>query len=156
MTDPFSLAAGAIGTIGLALQTITALFNDIQAIQNAPALITSLGRDLKAVQAVLQQFNSPAILTTLQTLGPETQSALWLAVQQCTQACHSFRVKVQKWTSRSTDGKMHWWVRARVGLFEVAEIEFLRDALAASNDTMNAALSLATLLSAVQTAETTK
>ncbi|KAL3493741.1 hypothetical protein BJX62DRAFT_235101 [Aspergillus germanicus] len=155
MADPFSIAAGALGTVGLALQTVTALCSDIQAIQNATALITSLDKDLKAVQAALEQFNSLESLEALTTLRPETQSALWLAIYQCERACHSFRAKIQKWTSRSSDGKMHWWVRARVGLFEVAEIGFLRDALAASKETMTAALASATLLSAAQTAETT-
>ncbi|KAJ0426155.1 hypothetical protein BJY00DRAFT_307657 [Aspergillus carlsbadensis] len=155
MAGLFMIASGAIGTIILALEAVTALFNDIQAIQNAPALITSLGGDLKAVQTVLQQFSPLTNLEALTTLRHETQLALWLAVQQCAQACHSFRVKVQKWTSRSTDGKMHWWVRASVGLFEVAEIGFLKDALVASKDTVNAALASAILLSAVQTAELT-
>jgi hypothetical protein len=145
MADPFSIAAGALGTIGFALQTIAALCSDIQAIQNAPVLITSLRKDLEVVHAVLQQFNSPTNLTTLHTLHPEAQSALWLAIHECAQACHAFRAKVQKWTSRSADGKMHWWVRARVGLFEVAEIGFLREALAASKETMTAALASATL-----------
>jgi hypothetical protein len=145
MADPFSITARALGTIGLALQTIAALCSDIQAIQNAPALIASLDKDLKAVHAILGQFNSLASLEALTTLRPGTQSALWLAIYQCERACHSVRDKVQKWTSRSTDGKMHWWVRARVGFFEVAEIGFLRDALAASKETMTAALASATL-----------
>lgn len=46
MADQFSVAVGAIWTAGVALQAITALLNDVLAIRNAPALITSLEQQI--------------------------------------------------------------------------------------------------------------
>ncbi|KAL4911901.1 hypothetical protein BDW62DRAFT_38543 [Aspergillus aurantiobrunneus] len=146
MTDPFSITAGAIGIAGVTLQGVTALLNDVQAIQNAPSLISSLEQDILAIQKVLQIFGSDEESSKLRSLSPDTQSALHLAIQHCGQACDAFRAKIKKWSANSVDGKLRWWDRARVGLFAEADVNMLRDSLAASKHTMNAALNTASLL----------
>lgn len=73
MTDPFSITAGAVGITSVALQSITTLLEDIQAVKNAPEAIADLKEDLSAVETVLTTLNSELEESTLGTLSPSAK-----------------------------------------------------------------------------------
>jgi hypothetical protein len=145
MTDPFSITAGAFGVAGVALQSITALLEDIQAIKNAPEAIANLKEELSAVEIVLTTLDSELQGPTLEILSPNAKAGLSLATTNCKRACDKFRTKLKKWTKHSADDAIHWWDRVRVGLFAEAEVEVLSEQLRKCKDTVNAAASTATL-----------
>ena len=145
MTDPFSITAGAVGITSVALQSITALLEDIQAVKNAPEVIADLKEDLSAVETVLTTLNSELEESALGTLSPGAQAGLRLATANCRRACDKFRTKLKKWTKHSADDTMHWWDRVRVGLFAEADVEMLSEQLRKCKDTVGAAIGTATL-----------
>lgn len=148
MTDPFSITAGAVGTVAAALQGVTALLSDIQAIQNAPTLVKSLEQDIMAVKAVIQLLDLDVEGSKLRTLSPDTQFTLRLATENCGRACDRFRAKIRRWISHSTDERMNWWDRTKVGLFAEPEVSALSEQLRTCKETMNAAVTTATLYGA--------
>jgi hypothetical protein len=60
IADSFSITAGAFGIAGVALQSITALPDDIQAVKNAPEVIADVKEELSAVEIVLRTLDSGA------------------------------------------------------------------------------------------------
>jgi hypothetical protein len=144
MTDPFSITAGTVGIAGVALQSTTALIDDIQAIKDTEA-IAELKEDLAAIETVLRTLDWELEGLALDVLSPGAKAGLGLATTNCTRACDKFRAKLKKWTKHSADDKMHWWDRVRAGLFAEAEIEVLSEQLRRCKDTVNAAIGTAIL-----------
>ncbi|KAE8354419.1 hypothetical protein BDV28DRAFT_147150 [Aspergillus coremiiformis] len=155
MADPFSITASAIGTAAVAFQSISSLLTDIQAIKNAPGIISSLQNDIAAVQATLHTLILESNELTLRILDPETQSALSLSTEACGNACEIFRAKIGKWTKHSVDGKMRLWDQAKIGVFAKGDVEILTKRLEACKNTVNAAVSTATLLVTARSSQTT-
>jgi hypothetical protein len=155
MADPFSITAGAFSVVGFTLQSITALLEDIHAIKNAPKAIADLQKELSTAETVLATLDSELQGSTLEILSPNAKVILSLATTNCKRACDKFRTKLQKWTKHSTDDAIHWWDRVRVGLFAEAEVEVLSEQLRKCKDTVNAAVSTATLLATARSSKIT-
>lgn len=145
MADPFSITAGAVGIAGVALQSVKALLDDIQSIKDAPEAIKDLKEDLLAVEVVIKPLDTALQGSAFETLNHDARAGLGLAINNCKRACDKFRTKFKKWTKHSTDDKIHWWDRVRVGLFAEAEIEVLSEQLSKCRDTITSAVATATL-----------
>jgi hypothetical protein len=139
--DPLSITASIVGITVAALQSTQFLTKTIDNIRGAPATVTSISTDLRAIQPTLQslaralQDNSSPI-----TLGEQIKHA----VENCDIACRAFRTQVEHWTKRSTEDKMFWMVRWKVGLFGLERIKTFREQLGDCKITLTVALSTAT------------
>ncbi|KAJ5564863.1 hypothetical protein N7513_001105 [Penicillium frequentans] len=143
--DPFSLTVGTLGIVGAAVQSITALIHEINAIRDAPGVIAGLREELVAVEAILLVLDNAHKNSQLEHLTPDARTALQLAVTHCAKACTEFRNKIVRWTKHSGE-KLHAWDRVRVGLFAERTVETLCEQLNRYKSTMNIAVSTATLL----------
>lgn len=142
--DPFSLTVGTLGIVGAAVQSITALIHEINAIRDAPGVIAGLRDELVAVEAILLVLDNAHKNSQLEHLTPDARTALQLAVTHCAKACTEFRNKIVRWTKHSGE-KLHTWDRVRVGLFAERSVEALCEQLSRCKSTMNIAVSTATL-----------
>jgi hypothetical protein len=139
--DPLSITASIVGITMAALQSTQFLTKAIDNIRGAPATVTSISTDLRAVQPTLQslaralQDNSSPI-----TLGEQIKHA----VENCDIACRAFQTQVEHWTKHSTEDKMFWMVRWKVGLFGLERIKTFREQLGDCKSTLTVALSTAT------------
>ncbi|KAJ5810114.1 uncharacterized protein N7503_002332 [Penicillium pulvis] len=143
--DPFSLTVGTLGIVGAAVQSISALIHEINAIRDAPVVIAGLRDELVAVEAILLVLDNPHKNSQLEHLTPDARTALQLTVTHCAKACTEFRNKIVRWTKHSGE-KLHAWDRVRVGLFAERTVETLCEQLNRYKSTMNIAVSTATLL----------
>ena len=80
----------------MALQSTTALLEDIQAVKDAPEAIADLKEDLSAVETMPTTLNSELEESALGTLSPSAQAGLRLATANCRRACDKFRTKLKK------------------------------------------------------------
>lgn len=143
MTDPFSITAGAVGIAGVALQSVKALLQDVQAIRDAPTAIKDLREDLLAVEIVLEPLHA-ALQGSTEMLSHDAGAGLGLTINNCKRACDKFRTKLKKWMKHSTGNGIHWCDRVRVGLFAETEIELLSEQLNKCKDTVTSAVSTVT------------
>jgi hypothetical protein len=145
MGDPFTTFGTVAGVAGLTLQSVKSLIEDIQAIKDTPEAIQELKQGLLTVDDVLQALEAGTRGSSLQHLSAEAKAALAAALNNCKQACNKFQAKLKKWTRHSTDDKVHWWDRVRVGLFAERDIELLRRQLEQCKVTINTAIDTMTL-----------
>ncbi|KAF2022976.1 hypothetical protein EK21DRAFT_105536 [Setomelanomma holmii] len=129
--DPLSITASIVGITMAALQSTQFLTKTIDNIRGAPATVTSISTDLRAVQPTLQSLarasqdsSSPIIL------GEQIKHA----VENCDIACRAFQTQ------------MFWMVRWKVGLFGLERIKTFREQLGDCKSTLTVALSTATTL----------
>lgn len=156
MTDPFSTFAAVAGIAGLAVQSVKGLIQDIEAIKDVPELIRQLKQDLLAVRDVLQALEPVTEGSSLEHLSPEAKRALATNLNYCKEACNRFQTKLKRWTRHSTEDKIHWWDRVRVGLFAERDIETLRKQLEQCITTTNTAISTTNLLVNVRSIKMTE
>ena len=165
--DPFSIAASAVALAATALSSVRVLVSDIQAIRDAPEVITDLKDDLIAVETVLQMFSSTSeseqgscstssAAGSLANLSPETLDAILPALRNCQRACAKFKSKLAKWTAplnsekksgvQEGDGRtLHSWDRFHMGIFGKADVEVLSQVLCRCKETLTMALTAANL-----------
>ena len=144
MTDPFTTVATVAGVVGLTLQAIKSLHDDVQAIKDAPAAVDTLKQDLDAVAGVLQTIQG-STEGSLQHLSTDANAALAAALNNCKSACETFQAKLRRWMRHSTDQHMHWWDRVRVGILAEKNVETLSKQLLQCKVTLNTAIGTMTL-----------
>ncbi|KAJ5652438.1 hypothetical protein N7507_009864 [Penicillium longicatenatum] len=146
MADPFSIATGTIGIAAVAAQSTAALWRDITSIKDAPKVLLGLESELYAVECVLSTLQLESNASLLETLTPEVQDGINLAISNCQRACDKFQALLERWKKHSTPNTMHWWDRVRVVLFGEAHIQILRQQLFQSQQTLLAAIATANMI----------
>jgi hypothetical protein len=142
MADPLSTTASVVGVTTAALQSVQFLVQTIDGVRGAPDTIKSVSTDLCAVQLVLQD-----LVRTLQDDSSQIvlSEQIKHAVENCERACGTFRSQVEHWMERSTQDKMFWVDRWKVGLFGLERIKTFRGQLSDCKGTLSVALSTATV-----------
>ena len=126
MTDPLSIAASVTGITTAAIASVRYLHTTISDIKDVPDTLNTLKADLQAVEKPLQKLLEP-------TRGGDSQVLLLEnveeAVTNCTSACSTFQIQLDRWMRHATRSKAFWaqWTdRVRVGMFEQGKIQRLQ------------------------------
>ncbi|KAJ4350308.1 uncharacterized protein N0V89_008929 [Didymosphaeria variabile] len=127
MVDPLSITVSVVGITTAALQSIQFLIQTIDKIKDDPDTIKGVSTDLHVIQPVLQN---------LVKLAQDNSSPIILS-EQITHA---------HWLERSTEDKIFWIDRWRVGLFGLERIKTFRAQLSDCKGTLSIALSTATII----------
>jgi hypothetical protein len=141
MADPLSVTASVVGITTAALQGVQFLVQTLDGVKGAPDTIKSVSTDLCAVQAVLQSLLEAVQVDSSQIVLSEQ---IKHAVGNCERACGAFRFQIEHWMERSTQDKMFWVDRWKVGLFGLERIKTFRGQLSDCKGTLSIALSTAT------------
>lgn len=133
-----SIAASVVGVTTAALQSIHLLVQTIDGVKGAPNIIKAVSADPSAVQSVLQSLKGdPSHIV----LSKEIEHA----IQNCDRACGAFRLQVEHWMERSTQNKVFWMDRRKVGLFGLERIKMFREQLGDCKGTLSVVLTTATV-----------
>jgi hypothetical protein len=140
--DPLSITAAVVGITTAALQSVQFLVQTIDNIKEAPDTIKGVNTDLRVVQPVLQ-----SLISTVQHSSSEIVLSKQIehAVANCERACRTFQLQVEHWMKHSTEDKMFWMDRWKVGLFGLERIKTFRAQLSDCKGTLSIALSTATM-----------
>jgi hypothetical protein len=141
-------ALAIVALLPPALHAVRILAEDIRGIKDAPSDIANITTELDNIEGVLE--------TLQKALGDEHNldddfkelvgsKHIEQAVKACDRACTSFRTRLQKWRKHSTEEKMHWWDRAKVGFFGAKKVEALITDLNTCKATISLALNSANL-----------
>ncbi|RYN76416.1 hypothetical protein AA0119_g13577 [Alternaria tenuissima] len=141
--DPLSITASVVGITTAALQSVQFLAKTIDNVKDAPDTVRSVGTDLQAVEPVLQNLDKALQDGTSQIV---LSNEIKYAVDNCDRACRSFQSQVEHWMKHSTEDKMFWMDRWKVGLFGLERIKTFRGQLSDCKGTLSMALSTATIL----------
>jgi hypothetical protein len=142
MTDPASLAFGVIGTTAAINQIVTALWESLRAIHNAPDTIATIKEYLKNTLMILKeldtldQTNLGYRISTVDVITP--------ASDVFKEACLDFRIKIKAWTTYSTESKMFWLDKIKIASSGNKIDEFYRKT-SVYNNTLGLALALENL-----------
>jgi hypothetical protein len=142
MTDPLSVVASVVGITTAALQTVQFLSQTIDNTKDVPDTIKSVRADLQAVEPVLHNLH-----TALQRDDSQIvlSDQIKPAVENCNRACTAFQSVLAQWMRRSTEDKIFWTNRWRVGLFGQDRIKTFKGQLNDCKGTLSVALSTATV-----------
>lgn len=142
MADPLSITASIVGLATAALQSVQFLVQTIDGVKGAPEVIKSVSTDLRVIQPTLQ-----SLLRTVQDDSSQVVLSEQIkdAIENCERACGTFRLQVEHWMERSTQDKMFWVDRWKVGLFGLERIKTFRGQLSDCKGTLSVALSTATV-----------
>jgi hypothetical protein len=140
--DPLSITASIAGITMAALQSAQFLTKTIDNIRGAPATVTSISTDLRAVQPLLQSLARALQDSSSQIILSEQ---IKHAVENCDIACRAFQTQVGHWTKHSTEDKMFWMDRWKIALFGLEQINTFRGQISAYKGTISVALSTATM-----------
>tara|TARA_R110002003_G_scaffold1184_5_gene22604 strand:- start:11063 stop:11626 length:564 start_codon:yes stop_codon:yes gene_type:complete len=138
--DPLTITASVVGITTAALQSVQFLVQTIDKIKEAPDTIKGVSTDLRVIQPVLQSLirivqDSPSEIVLSEQIKH--------AVENCERACGTFHSQVKHWREHSTEDKMFWIDRWKVGLFGLERIKTFRGQLSDCKGTLSVALSTA-------------
>ena len=140
--DPLSITASIVGITTTALQSIQFLAKTIDNIKEGPDTVKGVNTDLRTVQSVLQNLDKALQDGDSQIL---LSNQIKSAVENCDRACRAFELQVQHWMERSTEDKIFWLDRWKIGLFGLERIKTFRGQLSDCKGTLSVALSTATM-----------
>jgi hypothetical protein len=140
--DPLSITASVVGITTAALQSVQFLAKTIGNVKDAPDTVRSVGTDLQAVEPVLQNLDKALQDGTTQFI---LSNQIKYAVENCDRACKVFQSQVEHWMKHSTEDKMFWMDRWKIGLFGLERIKTFRGQLSDCKGTLSVALSTATM-----------
>ncbi|KAF2686546.1 hypothetical protein K458DRAFT_476409 [Lentithecium fluviatile CBS 122367] len=141
--DPLSITASIVGITTAAIQSVQFLTKTVDNIKEAPNTVKDVGTDLRAVQPVLQSL-AKALQDGSEQIVLSDQ--IRCAVENTDRACTAFQSRVERWMKHSTEDKLFWMDRWKVGLFGVEHIKTFRGQLSDCKGTLSVALSTATIL----------
>ncbi|KAI0867920.1 hypothetical protein GGS24DRAFT_514378 [Hypoxylon argillaceum] len=139
MADPFSIAAGVIGTLAPAVHWIRLLLADVESLADAPQAIENLKGEIR-----------------LEVLGTSVLEQSKLTLTACSKSCETFRADILSWTKHSSDGKLSWRDRANLRLFKEHQIKSISEQLKKYRASLTLLASTATLHVSVRHAQMTK
>jgi hypothetical protein len=140
--DPLSITAAAVGFTTAALQSAQFLVKTIDNIRDAPSTIRDVTTDVRAVESVLQNLEKALNDGSSQII---LSSQIEYAVKNCERACITFQSQVESWKKHSTEEKMFWMDRWKIGLFGQEKIKTFKGQLSSYKGTLSVALSTATM-----------
>jgi hypothetical protein len=141
MVDPLSITASVVGITTAALQSVQFLVQAIEGVRGAPDIVKRVSTDLRAVQSVLESLVRTVQVDSSHIILSEQ---IKHAVENCQRACGAFRLQVEHWMQPSTQDKMFWLDRWKVGLFGLERIKTFRGQLSDCKSTLNIALATTT------------
>ncbi|KAH8701327.1 hypothetical protein GQ44DRAFT_586082, partial [Phaeosphaeriaceae sp. PMI808] len=141
--DPLSITASIVGITTAALQSVQFLAKTVDNIKEAPDTVRGISTDLRAVQPVLQSLDKALHDDSSQIV---LSNQIKYAVENCDRACRAFQSQVEHWMEHSTEDKMFWIDRWKIGLFGLERIKTFRGQLSDCKGTLSVALSTATIL----------
>ncbi|RYN82212.1 hypothetical protein AA0119_g13442 [Alternaria tenuissima] len=141
--DPLSITASITGITTAAFQSVQFLAKTIDNVKDAPNTVRSVSTDLQAVEPVLQNLEKALQDGTSQIV---LSNEIKYAVDNCDRACRAFQSQVEHWMKHSTEDKMFWMDRWKIGLFGLERIKTFRGQLSDCKGTLSMALSTATIL----------
>jgi hypothetical protein len=147
MADGLGVAASVAGIVTAAVQSIQFLSTTIDNIKDAPGTIRNINLDLRVVEPVLRKLDTASQSDGSQiVLSAEVKSA----VENCNRACTDFQMLLSGWMKHSTEEKIFWADRWRVGLFGQERIKTFKAQLSDCKSTLNVALQTAHILTSIQ------
>lgn len=142
MADPLSVAASVVSLAMAALQSVQFLVQTIDGVKGAPDVVKNVSADLRVIQSTLQSLLRAVQDDSSQVVLSEQIKD---AIENCERACGTFRVQVEHWMKRTTQDKMFWVDRWKVGLFGLERVKAFRGQLSDCKGTLSVALSTATV-----------
>ncbi|KAF1982496.1 hypothetical protein K402DRAFT_362588 [Aulographum hederae CBS 113979] len=114
MTEALGATVGGFALVRVASDIATTIGN----IKNAPKQMRELKDDLRALEGTLSDLE---ISST-----DNVSRHIHLALENCSNACTDFRTLLDRWTKDSTQDKMFWVKRWKVGVFGQDRIKAFR------------------------------
>ncbi|KAK3983801.1 hypothetical protein QBC44DRAFT_278540 [Cladorrhinum sp. PSN332] len=157
MADPLSITAGILAVVEAACTSAKALYDLINGLKNAPKLIRDMNREILEVQGVLR-----AVSNNLNLEDPGKQRALASIFQDiglgdsidaCYKVTQDFLETIKKYTAHSNNRDFDRRDRLTV-TFRKSKLSGFQKRLNASKDTVQFAMTAATLLTASSTCAT--
>ena len=104
MTDPFSVVAGVVGIVGVALSNTRQVYDFIEGIKGAPETVTTLSGDLDSLANILQQLSD---------LTKDPSQALFVvplkgSLERCIAALNQLELCIKPYVERLQTGKSKW------------------------------------------------
>lgn len=147
MADGLGATASVVGIAAAAVQSVQFLSATIDNIKDAPNIIRNINLDLRAVEPVLRKLDTASQSDGSQiVLSAEVKSA----VENCNRACTDFQMLLSGWMKHSTEEKIFWADRWRVGLFGQERIKTFKAQLSDCKSTLNVTLQTAHILTSIQ------
>jgi hypothetical protein len=140
--DPLSTTASVVAITTAALQSTQFLVQTINNVKDAPATITNINADLRAIEFVLKDMNEKVQDSSSQII---CSNQIGPAVENCDRACKAFQLQVEQWMKHSKTDKIFWISRWKIGLFGQERIKAFTRQLTVCKSTLNIALTTATL-----------
>ncbi|KAH7012575.1 uncharacterized protein B0I36DRAFT_256336 [Microdochium trichocladiopsis] len=151
--DGVSAAASVVGVLTAALQSAQALSKMIDDIKGVPSEIAAIHRDLEAVTSVLHRLE-PYLRDGDGSSqdGPAMSSMpdIALAVNNCRTSCDQFQALLKRWLRHSTEDKMFWVDRWRIGLFGQSRTKAFQARLFGYKGTLALALQTDTVMRTIR------
>ncbi|KAH6629676.1 hypothetical protein C7974DRAFT_394979, partial [Boeremia exigua] len=132
-----SITASVLSITTAAVQSVQFLVKTIDNIKDAPETIGAVSTDLRILQPVLHDLGKAAQDDASQIVLSEPVKH---AVENCARACQTFRLQIESWTKHSTQDKMFWVDRWKIGLFGLERIKTFRGQLGDCKGTLSMAL----------------
>ena len=104
MTDPFSVVAGVVGIVGVALSNTRQVYDFIVGIKGAPETVTTLSGDLDSLANILQQLSD---------LTQDPSQALFIvplkgSLERCITALNQLELSIKPYVERLRSGRSKW------------------------------------------------
>ena len=144
MPDPLSIAAGVVGVTVPALHGARLLLDDLWKIADAPKAVESLKADLTSIDTALQSLQTIKD-HQWELLGKPIADQSKTAISNCKTACASFHSDLRRWTRHSTEGKLSWQDRTKIGFFKERQMKAISEELQICKLSFSLVVGIATL-----------
>ena len=104
MTDPFSVVAGVVGIVGVALSNTRQVYDFIVGIKGAPETVTAFSGDLDSLANILQQISD---------LTQDPSQALFIvplkgSLERCITALNQLELSIKPYVEGLQNGRSKW------------------------------------------------
>ena len=136
MTDPFSVVAGVVGIIGVALSNTRQVYDFIVGIKGAPETVTTLSGDLDSLASILQQLSD---------LAQDPSQALFIvplkgSLERCITALNQLELSIKPYVEGLQNGRSKW--KRFAWNFKEKEVAALQVRLGSCKDNLQLAILL--------------
>jgi hypothetical protein len=144
MAEAIGVVSGIVGIVDVALHIIRKVVDDVRNIHDAPDVLKGLQSDLSLADRALDSLRDIDD-SQWEFLGEVVVGHAKATITSCSEACSAFGADLQKWTKRSTDGKMSWRDRGNIGFFRQNQIKSMSQQLQNCHAMVTSLASTATL-----------
>ncbi|CAM1507571.1 Fc.00g072120.m01.CDS01 [Cosmosporella sp. VM-42] len=144
MSDPFSIATGVVSLVAPTLHGIRLLHDDIANIKGVPWALETLMCDLDLLDWALESIDGIKYVR-LADFGEALPNDAGATIASCSNICAQFRTNLRSWTKGSTDGKLSWLDRIKIGVFKQSQIKSMATQLHNYQTTITTMVSVAIL-----------